>query len=170
MLLKDNHGGLDDRDQSRSRSRTSIVSRLTFENRRDYPTCRDPLFFLGRDFENRDFSVEIYLCRDIYRDRQDLSRSSRLIKTVEIYWEFSRFLDINETFSRLVWDFRLKNLDKLRNLDGEMWSHWLTLDRDWDKLSRFAKIVMSRHISWSRSRLLGRVETKSRFLDLDHWD
>ncbi len=44
-------GGLDSRDQSRSRSRTSIVSRLTFENRRDYPSCRDQLFFyLGQDF------------------------------------------------------------------------------------------------------------------------
>ncbi len=44
-------GGLDVRDQSRSRSRTSIASRLTFENRRDYPSRRDQLLlFLGRDF------------------------------------------------------------------------------------------------------------------------
>ena len=40
-------GGLDGRDQSRSRSRsrTSFVSRLTFENRRDYPSRRDWHFF-----------------------------------------------------------------------------------------------------------------------------
>ncbi len=45
------HGGLDSRDQSRSRSRTSIVSRQTFENGRDYPERRDRLlFYLGRDF------------------------------------------------------------------------------------------------------------------------
>ena len=44
-------GGLDVRDQSRSRSRTSIASRLTFENRRDYPSRRDRfLIYLGRDF------------------------------------------------------------------------------------------------------------------------
>ncbi len=44
-------GGLDVRDQSRSRSRMSIVSRLTFENRRDYPSRQDRLlFYLGRDF------------------------------------------------------------------------------------------------------------------------
>ncbi len=44
-------GGLDVWDQSRSRSRTSIVSRLTFENGRDYPSRRDwLLFYLGRDF------------------------------------------------------------------------------------------------------------------------
>ena len=38
---KTNPGGLDSRDQSRSR--TSIVSRLTFENGRDYPSRRDQL-------------------------------------------------------------------------------------------------------------------------------
>ncbi len=45
------HGGLDSRDQSRSRSRTSFVSRLTFENRRECPSYWDQLFF---------FSVEIF--------------------------------------------------------------------------------------------------------------
>ena len=40
-----NPGGLNVRDKSRSRSKTSIVSRLTFENRRDYPSRRDQLFF-----------------------------------------------------------------------------------------------------------------------------
>jgi hypothetical protein len=50
-LLITKHGGLDVRDQSRARSRTSIVLRLTFENGRDYPSRRDRLlFYLGRDF------------------------------------------------------------------------------------------------------------------------
>jgi hypothetical protein len=39
-------GGLDGRDQSRSR--TSFVSRLTFENRWDYPSRRDQLLKVSR--------------------------------------------------------------------------------------------------------------------------
>ena len=61
-------------------------------------------------------------------------------------------------------------LDKFWNLDWEIWWNWLTIDWDQDKLSRFAKNVMSQQISQSRSRLLGLeggVETKSRFLNLD---
>ena len=43
------HGGLDSRDQSRSR--TSFVSRLTFLICQDYPSRRDRLFFfLSQDF------------------------------------------------------------------------------------------------------------------------
>ncbi len=83
-------GGLDVRDQSRSRSRTSIASKLTFENRQDYPSRRDRLlFYLGQDFKNQDFSVEIYLCQDIYRDCRDKSRLSRQIETNR---DFSRYL------------------------------------------------------------------------------
>ena len=41
-------GGLDGRDQSRSRSRTSFVSRLTFENRRDCPSRWDQLLKVSR--------------------------------------------------------------------------------------------------------------------------
>ncbi len=44
-------GGLDSRDQSRSRSRTSYMSRRTFLNCRDFLDGPDQLFFfLGRDF------------------------------------------------------------------------------------------------------------------------
>ncbi len=94
-------GGLDVRDQSRSRSRTSIALRLTFENGRDYPSRRDRLlFYLGRDF-----SVEIYLRRDIYRDRRDKSRSSRQIESFKIFsriFEISRHdRDFFKTFLRL---------------------------------------------------------------------
>ncbi len=61
-----NPGGLDSRDQSRSRSRLSFVSRPVFK------TCRDRLLKnLCRDFLNRDFLVEIKMCRDFYRDRRD---------------------------------------------------------------------------------------------------
>jgi hypothetical protein len=73
----------------------SFVSRLTFENRRECPSCRDQLFFfLGRDFENQDFSIEIYLCRDIYRDCRDKSRLSRQIEIIETFRDLSRFLEI----------------------------------------------------------------------------
>ncbi len=79
-----NLGGLDSRDQSRSRLRSSFVSRLTFENRREYPSCQDQLFF----FLGRDLSLSRYLSRSlrqietvkIYRDCQDLLRLSRFME------------------------------------------------------------------------------------------
>ena len=81
------------------------MSRLTFENRRDYPSRRDRLlFYLGRDF-----LVEIYLRRDIYRDRRDIyrdrrdkSRSSRQIEIVETNRDRrdkSRFIENFRDFS-----------------------------------------------------------------------
>jgi len=60
-----------------------------------------------------------------------------------------------------------------RNLNREIWWNWLTLNRDRDKLPRFAKKFRSRQISRSRSRLLrleSGVETKLRYLDLDRRD
>ena len=107
------------------RSRMSIVSRLSFENRRDYPSCWDQcwdqLFFSqSRFLKSRFFGQDLYSSRY-------LSRSPRQIKTVEIYWDFQDLLRIfeiswhyRESFSRLFRDFRLKNLNKLRNLDREM--------------------------------------------------
>ncbi len=116
-----NLGGLDSRDQSRSRLRLSFVSRLTFENR-EYPSCQDQLFFSWLRFlKLRFFGQDLSLSRYLFRDCRDKSRLSRFIETFEIYQEFSRFLDIIKTFSRLFRDFRLKNIDKLRNLDREMW-------------------------------------------------
>jgi hypothetical protein len=83
------------------------VSRLTFENRRDYPSCPDQLFFSPSRFFKSRFLVEVYLRRDIYQDRRDKSRLSRFIETFKIHREFLRFLDIIETFSTLFLDFRL---------------------------------------------------------------
>jgi hypothetical protein len=62
-------GGLDGRDQSRSRSRTSFVSRLTFENRRDYPSRRDQLLKVSRSRVSIEISTKIEIlghkpCRD----------------------------------------------------------------------------------------------------------
>ncbi len=52
------------------------MSRLTFENRRDYPSCRDQLFF----YLGRDFSVETLSRRDFCRDCRDLSRRVEIFK------------------------------------------------------------------------------------------
>jgi hypothetical protein len=111
---------------------------------------------------------------DLARSRFS-SRLSRYIEAVEIFeicWDFSRFIKISQHYRDFLRYFWIKNLDKLRNLNQEIWWNWLTLDQDRDKLSRFAKNVMCQQISWSRLRLLrleGGVETKSRFLHLN-WD
>ncbi len=103
-------GGLDSRDQSRSRSRFLDLSRPTFENRWECPSCQDQLlktvenfhrveinfFFLGQDFLNWDFSIQTWLRQYFYRDSRDKSRVSRLFKIVE-----TSFLKVSR-FSRLL--------------------------------------------------------------------
>ena len=91
------------------------VSRLSLLLRQDY------FFSQSRFLKSRFFGQDLYSSRY-------LSRSPRQIKTVEIYWDFQDLLRIfeiswhyRESFSRLFRDFRLKNLNKLRNLDREMW-------------------------------------------------
>ncbi len=92
-------GGLNVRDQSRSRPRTSITSRLTFENGQDYPSCRDQLFF---------FSVETLSRRDFCQDCRDTSRLSRFVEIVKICWDLSRR---SRDLSRCSWDLS-RNLDE----------------------------------------------------------
>ena len=114
-------------------SRLSITSRSTF-------------FFLGQDF-----SVEIYLRRDIYRDRRDKSR-------------LSRFLDIIKTFLRL-------QAQKSRQIEKSWSRTMIKLTNSWSRSRQTVEIC--RQISWSQTRLLGLergVKTKPRFLDLDRWD
>jgi hypothetical protein len=111
-------GGLDSRDQSRSRSRTSFVSRLTFFKCRDYPSRRDQLFFSrSRFLKLRFFSQDLSSSRY-------LSRSSRQIGTVEIFEicrDFLKFIEISQHYRDFLRYFRIKNLDKLKNLDRELW-------------------------------------------------
>ncbi len=62
-------GGLDGRDQSRSRSRTSIVLRQTFFKCRDYPSRRDQLLKVSRSRVSIEISTKIEIlghkpCRD----------------------------------------------------------------------------------------------------------
>ncbi len=91
------HGGLDSRDQSRSRSRTSLASRLTFLKCRDFLDCRDRLSAsveiesLDRDKnKNRDksrlYSIEIVeICRDV------IFQTVEKISTVEMsFFKLSR--------------------------------------------------------------------------------
>ncbi len=118
--------------------------------------------FLKLRLFNRDLAASRFSSR--------LSRFLRFVKIFKICWDFLRFIEISQHYRDFLRYFTIKNLHKLRNLDREIGLNWLTLDWDRDKLSRFAKNVMSLHISRSQSRLLrleGGVETKSRFLNLD---
>jgi hypothetical protein len=85
---KTNPGGLDSRDQSRSRSRTSIVSRLTFENGRDYPSRRDQLLKVSRSRVPIEISTKIEIlkhkpCRDF------------------IFWTVENILHVKTNFWKL---------------------------------------------------------------------
>ena len=85
-------GGLDSQDQSRSRSRLSLVSRPTFETCQDYPSCQDWKFF------SQDFKFFLKINLDL--DREFLvwtlmSRLNQKILTVE-----TNFLEVSR-FSRL---------------------------------------------------------------------
>ena len=95
-------GGLDSQDLSRSRSRTSLVSRPTFLKCRDYPSRRDQLFFFSIEifkveiFQSRLICIEIYI--EIVEINWDCRDKSRLSRFFEIYRDLSRFLDIFERF------------------------------------------------------------------------
>ncbi len=80
------HGGLDSRDQLRSRSRMSFVSRLTFENRRECPSCRHQLFF---------FLVEIFKI-ETFQSRLGCVKIN--IETVEIFEICQDFQDLLSLF------------------------------------------------------------------------
>jgi hypothetical protein len=100
-------GGLNSRDQSRSRSRMSFVSWPTFENRRECPSCRDQLFFSklrflkSRLLQPRLGCVETFIeIIETNQDHQDKLRFPWFFEIIEIFVEtfqdLSRFLDIFE--------------------------------------------------------------------------
>jgi hypothetical protein len=65
-------GVLDSRDQTRSRSKCRDLSRPTLETCRDYPYCRDKIFFVSVEiFKIETFPIETRSCRDFCRDCQD---------------------------------------------------------------------------------------------------
>ncbi len=85
------------------------MSRLTFENRRDYPTRRDQFFFISVEiikietFQSRFRCVKIFIeIVETNRDFQDKLRFLRYLKVIEIF-------EINRDFFSLhrdILDFR----------------------------------------------------------------
>ncbi len=142
----------------------------------DFSICRDQFlktikivdcvetkffYFLVKIFKIKTFQLRLS-CVKIF------IKTVKIFEIFKICWDFLRFINISQHF----WDFlrylRLKNLDKLRNFDWEMWYNWLTLGQDRDKVSRIAKNFMSWQISQCWSRLLGLEggdKTKLRYLD-----
>jgi hypothetical protein len=118
MCLKNKinkHGGLNSQDQLRSR--TSFVSRLTFENYQECPSCRDQLFFSwSRFLKLRLFNPD--LAASIFSSR--LLIFSRFVEFFKICWDFSRFTEISRHYRDFFSYFTIKNLDKLRNLDQQI--------------------------------------------------
>ncbi len=109
-------GGLDSRDQSRSRSRTSFVSRLTFENCRDYPSCRGQNFlssveiFKIETFQSRLGCVEII---ETYRDYRDKSRKQCFFQIIEIFVEtFWKKFEFTTLFAQFEANFEAQNVNK----------------------------------------------------------
>ncbi len=167
-----NPGALDSRDQSRSRSRTSFVSRLTFLNCQDFLDGRDQLFFFSVEifkimiFQSRLWRVKIFV--EIVETRRDCRDLSRRMEIFEICRDAVKICREISTLSR---PFESENDEKSWRIEKsrrENTKIHALQDRDWDKLSRNAKIFRSWQSSRSRSRFFGLdvdVETKSRYLD-----
>ncbi len=104
LLVIVKHGGFDSRNQSRLR--TSFMSRLTFENRWECPSCQDQLFFSRLRFlKSRLFSQDwrvIFLSR-LSRRVKICWDTSRLSRFVESSWDLSRNLYIVEAFWVWKW-------------------------------------------------------------------
>jgi hypothetical protein len=109
-------GGLNSRDQSRSRSRMSFVSRPTFENRRECPSCRDQLFFYwSRFLKSRLFNRDLAGSRFLSR----LSRFLRFSRFVETFWDLSRLFEI------------YRDISTLSRPPGLNFSHHLSMIYEW---------------------------------------
>ncbi len=181
FLEKTKVGGLNSWDQSGSRSRTSIVSRLTFENRQGYPSCQDQLFlsrsrFLKSRFFSWDFDASRFL-----------SRLSRRVEIVKICRDASRHcrdllrnLDIVEK-SRHCWGLlslkMMKSLNGLRNLDEKIQnprtsrSRWRQTVEKCQNFQILTKFSISIDIFWSGHWCRDEIEiSQSRSRYLDRWD
>jgi hypothetical protein len=100
------------------------VSRLTFENRQECPSCRDQLFFSRLRFLklrlfSRDFDASRFLSRlsrrvEIVKIYRDASRLWRFVKRQLIFVEKSRHC------RGLLSLKMMKSLDGLRNLDEKI--------------------------------------------------
>jgi hypothetical protein len=133
------HGGLDSRDQSRSRSRTSFMSRLIFENRRECPSCWDQLFF---------FSVEIFKI-EIFKIETFQSRLGCVkifIKTVEIFeicwdfWDLLRLFKVYQNISILSRLFEVLHHQKSWQIEKSRSRNRIKLTNFWLRLRQTVKI------------------------------
>ncbi len=111
------HGGLNSRDQSRSRSRTSFMSRLIFENRRECPSCWDQLFFFSVEiFKIEIFKIETWLRQDFHQDCRDFWDLLRLFKIYQNILILSRLFEVlHHQKSWQIEKSRSRNRIKLTN-------------------------------------------------------
>ena len=115
-------------------SRLSITSRSTF-------------FFLGRDFKNRDFSIEIYLRRDIYRDRRDKSRLSRFSRFVETFRDLSRLFEIYRDISTLSRLFEVLQDQKSWQIEKSWSRNVIKVTNSRSRLRQTVEICQKCHVS-----------------------
>ncbi len=126
---------------------------------------RSTFFFLGQEFLNWDFSIETWLRQDIYQE----SRSSRLIKTFEIYWDFwdlLRLLRFIETFE-IYWDFwDLSRLFKISQHYRDIIKTFsrLQAQKSWQIEKSPLRNVIKLTNSQSRSRQTVKICQKCHFL------
>jgi hypothetical protein len=148
--VKNKHGGLDSRDQSRSRLRTSFVLRLTFENRRECPSCQDQFFFCSRPrfFKSRLGYVKIFIktvkifkiCWDFWD----------LLRLFEIYWDIS-------TLSRL---FEVLHHQKSWQIEKSQSRNRIKLTNSWSRSRKTVEICPKCHVSTYFSISIDTFETE----------
>ncbi len=130
-------GGLNSRDQSRLRSRSSFVSRLAFENRQEYPSRWDQLFFFSVEI----FKIEIFRLRFIFVEI--------FIEIVETNWDFR---DLSRIFE-ISWH----NQDFFETSGSKILTNWEI------SIEKCDNIVETDFFSVSRSRVS--IETTSRQIE-----
>ncbi len=133
--------------------------RLTFENRREYPSRRDQLFFFSVEI----FKIEIFWSRFIF-----VKIFIEIVETNQDFRDFSRFLYIIETFSRL-------QAQKSRQIEKSWWRTVITLTNSWSRSRQTVEICQKCHVStdfslsietfWTCRDKIEISRSQSRYLD-----
>ncbi len=134
--VKNKHGGLDSRDQSRSR--TFSVLRLTFENRRECPSCQDQLFF----FSAKIFKIETFQSR--------LGCFKIFIETVEIFkifWDLLRLFEIYRDILTLSRPFEVLHHQKSWQIEKSQSRNRIKLTNSRSRSRKTVKICPKCHVS-----------------------
>ncbi len=121
------------------------MSRLTFLKCQDYPSRRDQLFFfsLSRFLKSRFFGRDLSLSRY-------LSRSSRLIETVEIYrdrWDLSRIFKISRHYRDFFKTFLRLQAQKSWQIEKSRSRNVMTLTNSRSRLRQTVEICQKCHVS-----------------------